>query len=105
MTRRAPSGKLDRPVVGWVLVAGHRPATTHQRRPLMRIRAALCALIATLILATSATAAGVSVHASPTTVQRGHRVHIFGTIPDCGGPLTLLSRAFIHTHDFAGLPA
>ena len=72
----------------------------------MRIRALLCALIlSALIGVPSATAASVTLHASPTTVHRGHSVHLFGTVPGCGGPLTLISRAFRHTHDFAGLPA
>ena len=45
--------------------------------------------------------------ASPNPVHRGHAVRVYGTIPGCvrGDQVTLISRAFSHRHDFAGLPA
>jgi hypothetical protein len=50
---------------------------------------------------------GPSIHATPRTVLRGQTVRIGGLAGGCqtGNQVTLLSRAFPHTHDFAGLPA
>jgi hypothetical protein len=68
---------------------------------------------AALVLAVSAAAAAPaavamtpnSINASPNPVHRGKLVRVFGTVQGCGGPVTLISRAFVHTHDFAGQPA
>ena len=66
-------------------------------------------LAATLALALSAAAlaAGTSLHVHPHKVQAGHRVRVSGTAGPCpvGDPVMLLSKAFSHRHDFAGLPA
>jgi hypothetical protein len=66
-------------------------------------------LVATLALALSAAAlaAGTSIHVRPHKVEAGHRVHIRGSADGCpvGNRVTLLSRAFPHRHEFAGVPA
>jgi hypothetical protein len=43
----------------------------------------------------------------PAIVHRGHPVTLKGSADSCpvGDAVTLISRAFVHTHDFAGLPA
>jgi hypothetical protein len=56
-------------------------------------------------------AAPVAIHVSPDSVAAGDTVTLSGSVgPDsagseCAGGVTLISKAFIHTHDFAGLPA
>jgi hypothetical protein len=44
---------------------------------------------------------------SPQSVARGHAVVIHGSAGGCpaGDAVTILSHAFVHTHDFAGVPA
>jgi len=44
---------------------------------------------------------------SPGTVHRGGAVHIRGNADGCrvGNTVFVLSRAFVHTHDFAGVSA
>jgi hypothetical protein len=51
--------------------------------------------------------AAVSLVVSPGTVHRGALVSIHGNAGDCpvGDAVTIISRAFAHTHDFAGVPA
>ena len=63
----------------------------------------LVALTATSV----ATAATPSLSVRPTTVERGRVVTIKGSADGCpvGDAVTLISRAFSHAHDFAGLPA
>jgi hypothetical protein len=77
------------------------------RRPSPR-RFALC-LAAALVLALSATAlaAGGSIHVRPHRVEAGHLVRIRGSTGGCraGERVTLLSKAFPHRHEFAGVPA
>lgn len=49
-----------------------------------------------------------SIHVAPTSVSAGDRVRVFGSAGGgcpAGDQVTLISRAFAHTHDFAGLPA
>ena len=48
-----------------------------------------------------------SLAVSPSHVHRGHRVTITGNASGChvGNQVTILSRAFAHTHEFAGVPA
>jgi hypothetical protein len=43
----------------------------------------------------------------PSVVTRGHVVSIAGSASDCptGDSVAILSRAFVHAHDFAGVPA
>jgi hypothetical protein len=65
------------------------------------------AIGALLALPAGAVAVGPSIHVSPTTVTAGHHVRVYGRaggFPACDR-VTLISRAFRHTHDFAGLPA
>jgi hypothetical protein len=54
-----------------------------------------------------ALAASSTIVASPNPVHRGDVVRVYGTVPGCvrGDQVTLISRAFSHRHDFAGLPA
>jgi hypothetical protein len=59
------------------------------------------------LLATPAWASpiAVAIHVSPSSVPAGQPVTLSGSVgPDCPGPVTI-SKAFVHTHDFAGLPA
>jgi hypothetical protein len=52
--------------------------------------------------------AAATIKASPNPVHAGKRVHLFGNVGGgCapGGQVTLLSFAFPHTHEFAGVPA
>jgi hypothetical protein len=52
-------------------------------------------------------AEGPSIHVRPTSVKAGSFVRVFGLAGGCpkGDLVTLLSRAFPHTHEFAGVPA
>ena len=63
--------------------------------------------IAALALAGAVTAATTSLTVAPSSVHRGHRVIVRGNADGCpvGDALTIISKAFAHTHDFAGLPA
>jgi hypothetical protein len=73
-----------------------------------RLRLTL-SLAATLLLALSAVAfaAGTSIRVHPHRVEAGHRIHIRGSADGCpvGDRVTLLSEAFPHRHEFAGVPA
>jgi hypothetical protein len=77
----------------------------------VRIIAALvfAATVGTLtLLAGPAWAAPVAIHVSPSSVAAGDTVTITvsgAAGPDCSDSVTLISKAFVHTHDFAGLPA
>jgi hypothetical protein len=74
----------------------------------LRIRLlALLPLAATLAVASTAGAAPPSLTLTPTSVERGHRVAIKGSADGCvvGDTVSVLSHAFVHTHDFAGVPA
>jgi hypothetical protein len=46
-------------------------------------------------------------HVTNSPVQRGRRVIIRGNAAQCaiGNAVTIISKAFAHTHDFAGQPA
>ena len=48
-----------------------------------------------------------SLAVSPSHVHRGHLVTVSGNAGGCpaGDTVTILSRAFAHTHEFAGVPA
>jgi hypothetical protein len=64
--------------------------------------------VAALGLLPGEAVAAATIHASPNPVHAGKRVRLFGhTGGGCepGGQVTLISRAFSHKHDFAGLPA
>jgi hypothetical protein len=75
---------------------------------MQRLSAAL-ALVAVIAAAPAAVAARskVSLAVTPSVVRRGHDVVIRGRAGDCpsGDAVTIISRAFVHTHDFAGVPA
>jgi hypothetical protein len=51
--------------------------------------------------------AAPTIHAKPNPVHAGERVRVFGNAGGCpaGDQVTLLSRAFSHKHEFAGVPA
>jgi hypothetical protein len=51
--------------------------------------------------------AATSLTVAPASVHRGHRVIIRGNAGDCavGNAVTVISKAFAHTYDFAGLAA
>jgi hypothetical protein len=77
-------------------------------RPVRTITALLFATAVAMLtlVATPAAAAAVAIHVSPSSVTGGDTVTVSGSVgPDCPGPVTLISKAFVHTHDFAGLPA
>jgi hypothetical protein len=71
-----------------------------------RTTAAFAVLAAALTLAMSA-AAAVSLTVSPPIVARGGTAYIRGNAGGCprGATVFVLSRAFPHTHMFAGVPA
>jgi hypothetical protein len=73
---------------------------------------------AALLLATAALAGAAAtgaqagsrsptIHARPHAVHAGDRVRVYGRAGGCprGDQVTLLSRAFGHAHEFAGVPA
>lgn len=65
------------------------------------------ALVVALSLAAvaPAVAAAPTIKAGPNPVKRGKVVRVYGVVTGCGGSVTLISRAFPHTRDFAGEPA
>jgi hypothetical protein len=72
------------------------------------VRLAASLAFAAAILAATATAAPpVALIATPSTVQRGHVVTLHGWAGDCpvGDAVTIYSRAFVRTQQFAGVPA
>jgi hypothetical protein len=62
---------------------------------------------AVLAVGATASAAVPSLTLTPRSVERGHRVLVTGSADGCaaGNTVFILSRAFVHTHDFAGVPA
>jgi hypothetical protein len=79
----------------------------------VRIIAAVVFAILTLLTAPAwaAPAAPTAIRVSPSSVAAGGTITVSGSVgPDqagseCASGVTLLSRAFVHTHDFAGVPA
>jgi len=73
----------------------------------MRRLVAVAVTIALLASAGAVLAGGPTIRVSPTTVLQGYEVRVFGVVPGCavGNRVTLLSRAFSHRHEFAGVPA
>jgi len=71
------------------------------------VKAALIAIVALLVSAGTALAGRVALTASPSSVRPGVVVSISGNAGDCpaGDGVTIISRAFVHRHDFAGVPA
>jgi hypothetical protein len=71
-------------------------------------RVLVIGLVVTLLASTGvALAAGPTIKVNPTAVAQGYEVRVFGVVPGCavGNRVTLLSRAFSHRHEFAGVPA
>jgi hypothetical protein len=73
-----------------------------RRLPLL---GAACA--AALAAAGGAVASAAHLTLTPATVHRGGTVHIKGNADGCnvGNTVFVLSRAFVHTHEFAGVSA
>jgi hypothetical protein len=73
----------------------------------MRAALPIAATLAATLCVAAATAASVSLSVSPATVRAGRMVTIKGSAGDCrvGNTVSILSRAFVHTHEFAGVPA
>jgi hypothetical protein len=65
------------------------------------------ALVAMLAVSSSAFASGPSITVTPATVHAGQRVTLSGNAGGCpaGDRVTLISHAFSHRHEFAGVPA
>ena len=85
------------------------PAVPVTRRRAGRCVASACIAGASLVVA-GAPAPGAnapSVRASPNPVRAGAFLRVDGSAGDCprGDTVLLLSRAFPHVHDFAGVPA
>jgi hypothetical protein len=65
----------------------------------------------TLVVRAAPTTPSAAIHVSPRSIVAGDTVTLSGSVgPDaagseCASGVTLISKAFIHTHDFAGLPA
>ena len=72
-------------------------------------RLAVAGLFAAVALAVAPGASGstVALALTPSIVHRGGTVHIHGNADGCGKGATVfvLSRAFVHTHEFAGVSA
>jgi hypothetical protein len=73
----------------------------------MRAGLFIAAAAAATLCVAGAAAAPVALTVLPTTVRAGHVVRVRGNAGDCpvGDAVTILSRAFKHTHEFAGVPA
>jgi hypothetical protein len=73
----------------------------------MRRLFALALVLALLASTGVVLAAGPTIKVDPTSVPRGQVVRVFGVVPGCarGNLVTLMSRAFSHRHEFAGVPA
>jgi hypothetical protein len=66
----------------------------------------IAATLAATLCVAAATAAPASLSVLPTTVRAGGVVKINGSADGCrtGNTVSILSRAFVHTHQFAGVP-
>jgi hypothetical protein len=73
----------------------------------MRVSLSIAAVVVATVCVASATAAPTALAVSPTTVRAGHLVTVKGNADGCavGNTVFILSRAFKHTHEFAGVPA
>ncbi len=65
------------------------------------------AALAVALVITATAAAAVSLTLTPSSVKQGHVVVITGSAGGCavGNTVFIISRAFVHTHDFAGVPS
>jgi hypothetical protein len=70
-------------------------------------RVVVAAAVTALATGATASATGVFLLVTPSTVHRGGTVYIKGNAGDCplGDGVTILSRAFRRIHEFAGVPA
>src|SRR5947209_5569945 len=70
-------------------------------------RALVAGALAAGIWAGTALASSPTLTVTPATVHRGHVVTLKGSADGCaaGNTVFLISHAFVHTHDFAGVPA
>jgi hypothetical protein len=66
-----------------------------------------CVAALTAALSNAAIAALPSLTLTPSSVKPGHTVLIKGSADGCavGNTVFIISKAFVRTHDFAGLPA
>jgi hypothetical protein len=73
----------------------------------MRLSVVVGAALATAVCAGAAGASAPSLSLSPTTVRAGNLVRISGSADGCnvGNTVFVISRAFPHTHEFAGVSA
>jgi hypothetical protein len=71
------------------------------------LRSSLLAVGIAAVAAGTALASPISLVVTPTTVHRGAVVTIRGRADGCprGDTVTIISRAFPRTHNFAGVPA
>jgi hypothetical protein len=69
------------------------------------LRGAALAVVVAIATAPPAAPATATIRVKPAAVHRGKLVRVYGVVTGCGGSVTLISKAFAHTHDFAGLPA
>jgi hypothetical protein len=66
---------------------------------------------ATLVVRAAPTTPPASIQVSPSSIVAGHTITLSGSVgpnsadSECATGVTLISKAFVHTHDFAGLPA
>ena len=75
----------------------------------LRSLALVSVVLTSFVLAEAGVAAAAtpSIHFTPNPVHAGAIVRVHGSAGGCsvGDPVTVLSRAFPHTHSFAGVPA
>ena len=71
---------------------------------MLRVCIVRAAALATSVVATAAVP---SLTLTPPSVERGHKVVVTGSADGCaaGNTVIIISKAFVHTHEFAGLPA
>jgi hypothetical protein len=71
------------------------------------MRAFVAGMLVSLAVVSTAAASAPSLSLTPSSVRRGHTVLMKGSADGCtvGNTVFILSRAFVHTHDFAGVPA
>ncbi len=74
---------------------------------MLRLSVNVAVLAAALVTVSAATASSPTMTLTPTSVKRGHTVVIKGSAGGCtvGNAVFIISRAFAHTHEFAGVPA
>ena len=118
----APAEPVDRPLAtlrpsaSGARRSGSRPygaravgTLLNMRHRVLPIAFAAVVLVAAFGAAAVADAARsrASLAVTPSVVRRGHDVLVRGNAARCprGDAVTILSRAFVHTHDFAGVPA